>query len=248
MKRLIHFSAKSYLTEFEELADFKKSFEVFSNDENLSAEEILKKEYDVIELGPGDFEKFIPHFHSLDYKISRLLVADALIKMGDIYQPINLIPDAIYATVTEKVPSLKIAEPAVIIGEYDFLLAMTHKLAQCGFLKIIIALADPAQGEKIRQIISHYIFGVQVVTISLEELTQLDSSNGLLVINIDKQSDPEAYESITYFNFLTPNAVFVDMQSRTEDGLVEEARRAELMVFGEVEILKTKYQSILELL
>lgn len=248
MKKLIHFSEKSPLGEFEELADFKKSFDVFSNDEKLSAEEILQKDYDVIELGPGDFEKFIPHFKSLDYKISRLLVADALIKVGEIYQPINLVPDAVYATVTEKVPTLKIGEPAVIIGDHDFLLAMTHKLAQCGFLKIIIALEDVSVGEKIKQVINRYIFGVEIVTISLEELTQLESSNGLLVINLDKQKDPEAYESITYFNFLTPNAVFVDLQSRIENSLVEEARRAELIVVGEIEILKTKYASILELL
>lgn len=247
MMKLIHFSKPSLLDQYDELGPLKSAFEISVNDKNLSAEEILKQNFDVIELGPGDFQNFVPLFKALDFKISRLGVADTIVKIGSFFQPMNLLPDAIYTTIVKKVPKLKISEPAVVIGEYDFILGMTNKLAQSGFLKIIIALEDIDSGKKIKEIISKFVFGVEITTISLEELTQLESSNGLLVINLEKDKNPEAHESITYFNFLSPKAVFVDLQSRKESSLVDEARRAELIVVGEVEILKTKYESLLEL-
>jgi shikimate 5-dehydrogenase len=245
--KLIHFSSESLLSQFDELAEFRTSIEISKNEKHLSPEQILKEGFDVIELGPGDFQKFLPFFQALDIRMSRLGVADAIVKMNGIYHPVNLLADAVYSTISSRVPKLKISEPAVVIGEYDFILAMSYKLAQSGFLKVIIALDDKKSGEKIKSIITRFVFGMEITTISLEELTQLESSNGLLIINIEKEKYPDAHESITYFNFLSSNAVFADLQSKKENSLVEEARRAELVVVGEVEILKTKYSSLLEL-
>ena len=69
----------------------------------------------------------------------------------------------------------------------------------------------------------------------------------LLISNLSKKNSPEAYESITYFNFLSRGAAFVDLNSRNEPILVEEARRAEITVIDEIEILRIKYDMILEI-
>ena len=247
MKKIFQFSSQPELLQYEELADLKSSFEVITNEQNLTPQQVLAQDFKIIELGAGDFEKFLPYFSALDVKVSHLLVADTLVRQGSIYRPMNILPEAVYSTVTDKVPKLKVSEPAVVVADYDFALAMTYKLAQSGFLKVIIANDDVQSRKKIKSIIQQFVFGVEVVGISLEELTELDSTNGLLILNLRKEKNPEAHESITYFNFLTPNAVFVDLQSKKEESLIEEARRAELIVFSEAEILKTKYATILEM-
>lgn len=247
MIKLAHFSENSLLEKYDELKDLKTSFEVFKNEPKLSAEDILKQDLDVIELAAKDFANFLPLFSALDIKISRLTVADTLIRKNNIWYPANVLPDSVYNAIITKVPDLKNADPAVVIGEYEFVLAMSYKLAQSGFLKIIVAMDDQPGGQKIKAILKQFIFGVVIEVISLEGLTQLDSSNGLLIINLSKEKYPEAHESVTYFNFLSSHAVFVDLQSRQESSLVEEARRAELTVVGEIEILKAKYQALLEI-
>ncbi|MFZ3231359.1 MAG: hypothetical protein WA160_14210 [Pseudobdellovibrio sp.] len=245
--KLLNFSDETVLHKYEELAELKGLFELHTNEKKLTAAEVLNGGFDIIELAEGEFAQFLPSIPALSIVISRLVVADTILKIGKVLKPFNLLADSVYRTISEKVPSLKISEPAVIIGEYDFVLSMSYKLAQSGFLKVIIALEDIEQGKKIKNLIQGFVFNMQIQLISLDELTQLDSSNGLLIINFEKEKNPEIHESLTYFNFLSPNAVFVDLKSRKEPSLIEEARRAELIVVEEVEILKTKYAYLLDL-
>lgn len=247
MIKLTHFSEVTELEQLPDLESLTKQIQIIKNETKLSAEEILKKDFDAIELAESDFSEFLPLFPALNITINKLGVADTLVRLNSHYQPFNLLADAVYRTITDKVPDLKISTPAIVVGEYDFVLAMTHKLSQSGFLKVIISLDDLQKAQQIKNIIEQFVFGMQVVTVSSSELTQLDSVNGLLITNFDKQKSPEAHESITYFNFLIQNAVFVDLKSAHDSSLVEEARRADLFVIDESQVFKTKYLSLLEL-
>ncbi len=248
MQKIIHFSGVSVLEKYSELAQFKNHFEFFKNNENLSVAEFLKKKYDVIELGLNDFNLFKPFLPTLDLKTSRFGVADTLIKLKTDFRPMHFLSEAVYKAILLKVPDLKTSESAVVIGDYDFVLAVTYKLAQSGFYKIIIATLKNVEAEKIKKLIQQYAFRVQITTVPLNELTQLESGSVLLISNLLKKSSPEAYESITYFNFLSRGAAFVDLNSRNEPVLAEEASRAEITVVDEIEILKIKYDMILEFL
>lgn len=248
LKKLINFSEKSVLEDYSELSDIKAHFQILENQGKLQPHEMLANSFDIIELAAGDFNFFKPLLKTLDLKTSRLGVADILIKLKTDFRPMHLLSEAVYKTILSKVPDLKTSESAVIIGDYDFVLAMTYKLAQSGFFNIIIATHKNSDAEKIKKLIMAHAFNIKVSSIPLSELTQLESGSVLLISNLTKKSSPEAYESITYFNFLTRGAAFVDLASRNEPTLAEEARRAEIIVIDEVEILRVKYESILELL
>ncbi|OFZ31249.1 MAG: hypothetical protein A2622_01230 [Bdellovibrionales bacterium RIFCSPHIGHO2_01_FULL_40_29] len=245
--KLIHFSSQSILSKYNELSDLKNQIEVFDNQQNLSAEQILQQGFDIIELGSGEFSAFRPSLHTLDLKTSRFGVADVILKLGRDYRPMHLLAESVYKAILAKVPDLKTSESAVIIGDYDFVLAVTNKLAQAGFFKMIIATDKIADSEKIKNLVQLYVFNIQISIIPMNELTQLESGSVLLISNLTKKQNPEAYESITYFNFLSRGAAFVDLNSRNEPILAEEARRAEIIVIHEIEILRIKYQAILEL-
>ena len=247
MKKVIHFSQISFLEKYSELADLKAQFEVFINENELSPRELLGAHVDIIELGTGDFESFRPLLTTLDLKTSRFGIADTLIKFKNDFRPMHVLSDSVYKAILTKVPDLKTSESAVIIGDYDFVLALTYKLAQSGFNKIIIATYKNSDAEKIKKLVLVYAFGLQISTVPLSELTQLESSSVLLISNLSRKNNPEAYESITYFNFLSRGAAFIDLCSRNEPVLAEEARRAEITVIDEIEILRIKYGMILEL-
>ncbi len=247
-KTLINFSEKSILENYSELAELKAHFQVFENEGKLQPHELLSSGFDIIELATGDFNFFKPLLTTLDLKTSRFGVADVLLKFKTDFRPMHLLSEAVYKAILLKVPDLKTSESAVVIGDYDFVLAVTYKLAQSGFFNIIIATHKNLDAEKIKKLIMAHVFNIQVSSVPLSELTQLESGSVLLISNLTRKSSPEAYESITYFNFLSRGAAFVDLTSRNEPTLAEEARRAEIIVIDEIDILKLKYESILELL
>lgn len=245
--KILHFSMQLELENYSELADLKAQFEILRNDSAWGPEQILKSNADVIELAPADFLLFKTYLKSLDVKTSRLGTADCLIRLNSDFRPIHLMSDAIYSAILKSVPDLKTSESAVVIGNFEFVLPMAFKLAQSGFFKLIIATDKISESLKIKKLIQTYAFNIEVTTVPLNELTQLESGSVLLISNLQKDIHPEAYESITYFNFLTRGATFVDVKSRNEPILAEEARRAEINVIEEVDVLRIKYQTILEI-
>ena len=245
--KLIHFSDQSSLEKYQELSQFRTEIEVSSNVPPGPAGHLLKGNYDIIELASGDFQNFKSIVGSLDVKTSRLGVADCLIKINADFRPAHLISESVYKAILQKVPDLKNSESAVIIGDYDFVLAMAYKLAQAGFFNLIIATDRIAESQKIKKLVKMHAFGIEIQTVPLNELTQLESGSVLLVSNLNRKSNIEAYESLTYFNFLSRGAAFVDLNSRNEAILAEEARRAEIIMIEEIDILQIKYQTIIEI-
>lgn len=245
--KLIHFSDICFLNKYSELSDIKDQYEIAAGINTATAEDLLKSDFDIIELGAGDFSKFKNYLKALDLKTSRLGVADCLIKIGTEFRPMNLTSESIFKAVLEKIPDLKNSESAVVIGDYDFVLAMSYKLAQAGFFKLIIATDNLSDNKKIKSLIQTYAFNIQITTVPLNEITQVEGGSVLLISNLSRKKNAEAYESITYFNFLARGAAFVDVNSRSEPTLAEEARRAEIIVIDELQILRIKYLSILEM-
>ncbi len=245
--KLTHFSEQSFLEKYQELVSFKAEIEISSNEPRKTPQQLLHGDCDIIELATDDFQKFKLLLSFLDVKTSRLGVADCLLKIKAEFRPFHLISESVYKAILQKVPDLKNSESAVIIGDYDFVLAMTYKLAQAGFFKLIIATEKFADSIKIKNLVKLHAFGIEVETVPLNELTQLESGSVLLVSNLHRNHNVDAYESLTYFNFLSRGAAFVDLNSRNETILIEEARRAEIITIEEIEILQIKYQTILEM-
>ena len=116
---------------------------------------------------------FKPLLPTLDLKTSRFGVADTMIKFKTDFRPIHLLSESVYKVILTKVPDLKTSESAVVIGDYDFVLTLTYKLAQSGFHKIIISTHKNSDAEKIKKLILVYAFGIQISTVPLVNLHNL---------------------------------------------------------------------------
>lgn len=245
-KKIYHFSGKNDLQIYPELGKFLEYFECIEST-GLTAEEVLQKKYDIIELADGDFESFMPTVTAVNWKVSHLQTADTLIHSGKIYLPSNIVADCIMQTLKTKFMLLDTGASAVVVGDDSFALSVAAKLGLAGFSDIYIALKNEKSFFAIEKKLKEFIFNLKLNFVKLNELTQVQSSSSLLVSNLSEKTNAEAYESLTYFNFLAHSAIFVDMNSLKNSSLIEEAKRAELNVIEEIEVLNLKYETLLDL-
>lgn len=216
--------------------------------QNLTAEETIENNFDIIHLSENDFKLFMPYMKMIEWKISHMGVADILIKKKNkTFQPLNLNSDCIYQQIKNLNIRLNTAELAMFIGSYDFVLSNSVKMALVGYTHLVISVKNEIEFNQIKSKLKEFIFNLDIQYVPLSELTQVKFSIDLLVSNMSPEIDAEAFESLTYFNFLKPKAIFIDFQSFRNDSLVHEARRAELNVVEELEILSLKYKTLIEL-
>ena len=213
----------------------------------LTPQATLHQNYDFILIGDGDFEKFRPFIKAIGWKINHLGVADTLVREGNYYTPMNLMADCILSAIQTRMVTMSTSNTVLVIGEFDFVLSVTAKLALAGFSNFIVSLEDEFKFDIIKKRISEFIFNLDLKFVRLNELTQIQDTSSLLISNLSETTNREAYDSLTYFNFLSAGGVFVDANSLRNASLIEEARRAELNVIEEGEILTLKYKSLVEL-
>ena len=213
--------------------------------QGLSASEALNSNFDSILLGEGDYEFFKPLLKGVNYKTNHLGIADTLLKTDSGYKPINLNADCILQVLKNRQFKLDTANTAMVIGTYDFVLSVTSKIALSGYSNIIVSLPEKNRSDELAKKIKEFVFNLKVQAIQLNDLTRLQTASGILISNLNATMDKEAFESLTYFNFLSHGAVFVDFQSYDDAGLIEEARQTELNVVEELEILTLKFKSLI---
>ena len=161
------------------------------------------------------------------------------------YRPLNLNSDSILQVLKNKNLQLNTAQTAMVIGTYDFVLSVTSKIALSGYSNIIVSLFEKKRSVEFEKKIKEFIFNLNIKIVQLIDLTRIQTPSGLLISNLTESMNKEAFESLAYFNFLSRGAVFVDFQSYENAGLIEEAKRAELNVVEELEILTLKYNSLI---
>jgi hypothetical protein len=82
--------------------------------------------------------------------------------------------------------------------------------------------------------------------VNINELTTSEIVGALLISDFKKELNKDAYDLLTYFNFLSQGALFIDCNSITEPSLVEDARKAEIAVIDEGQLITRKYNYLLE--
>ena len=241
----IYFFSEAYQSEFlKDVPDLDGKIEIIKS-QNLSPQETLAKGYDYIFLQEGEFEIFKNLIGAIDWKTNQLGVADALIRIEGGYKPVNLNADCILQILKTKSFKLDTSQSAMIIGSYDFVLSVAVKIALSGYSNILVSLFEKERVVELEKKMKEFIFNLHIKPVSLNELTLLQTASGLLISNVTPDMDKEAYETLTYFNFLTHGGVFVDFQSYSHPTLIEEAKRAELNTVEELEILTLKFKSLL---
>ncbi len=246
---IYNYSLEKFLTKVDG-SDLASKFEVIEN-QGWSAVEVIAKKFDIIEIAPNDFEEFKDLVSAVDWKTSQLGMADCLLlqKNGK-YKPMNLISIAILDALKKSGFKIDSQLPAIVIGEYHFVYAVCVQMALSGFIEIIVSITDDESnysellGKKIRS----FIFDLNLTTVNINELTTSELVGALLISDFKKSLNKDAYDLLTYFNFLSQGAVFIDCNSIAEPSLVDDARKAEIAVIDEGQVITQKYNYLLEML
>lgn len=245
MKKVYLFS-ENYNAEFiKDLGDTKNQLEIIPS-LKLSAEQALAKEFDYILLLNGEFVQFRNLIGAIGWKTNQLGVADALVRVEGGYKPINLNADCVLQTLRQRSFKLDTLQSIVVIGYYDFVLSVAVKMALSGYSNIIISVVESHKADEVVKKMKDFIFNINIKAVDLNDLTFLQTTSGLLISNVTPEVDKDVYETLTYFNFLSQKGVFVDFSSYSNPILIEEAKKAELNVVEELEILTLKFKSLLE--
>lgn len=233
----------------------KKSLVLQNNFETTSGQDsdiqkIIQNKYDIIEFAPLDYEKFKPFVSAIDWKTNLIDTADCIILNSGKYKPYNILAEAILTALKKNPEKVNSQKPVIVIGDIDFLYAVVTKLALSGFVEIVVSLTNDSDTklELFKDKMRSFIFNLNIKAVPIGELTSIEQAGFLLISNFKKADNVEAYEILTYFNFLSEGAVFVDCNSIKDSYLVDDARKAEISVIDEHEIIDSKYNYLVDFL
>lgn len=243
MKKIYLFSA-TYNTEFLKDIPGLENLEIIKS-QTFSPEDTLAQGFDFIFLLEGEFALFKELIGAISWKTNQLGVADTLVRVDGGYTPVNLNADCVLQILRSKDFKLDTSQSAMVIGSYDFVLSVSAKIALAGYSNILVSLFEKERVVELEKKMKEFIFNLNVQPVSLHDLTLLQVASGLLISNVTPEMDKEVYETLSYFNFLTHGGVFVDFQSYSNATLIEEAKRAELNVVEELEILTLKFKALI---
>lgn len=217
---------------------------------SLSIEDLIKQKYDVIEISGSQYENFLNFIPAIGWEINNVASADCLIFKNNFYKPYNILSETLMRILKKNVKRVNSQLPVIVIGDVNFAFSVVTKLALNGFIEIIVALTtSETEVQKVfEKRIKSFIFNLNLKIVPINDLTSIDQASFLLISNFQKDANKDAYELLTYFNFLSEGAVFIDCNSIKDSYLVEDARKAEIFVIDEVEVLENKYDYLLELL
>lgn len=218
--------------------------------EDISAEDLIKQKYDVIEIDGSRYEEFVNFIPTIDWKTSHISSADCLILKNNVYKPYNILSEALIRILKKNVGRVNSQLPVIVVGDIYFAYSVVTKLALSGFIEIIVSLTT-GDGELVNEFekkIRSFVFNLNLKTVPIGDLTSVELTAFLLISNFQKEKNSDAYDLLSYFNFLSEDAIFIDCNSIKDGYLVDDARKAEIFVVDELEVLENKYNYLLELL
>lgn len=247
--KICNYSQEKLLTKLS-ASELSGQFEFIDGSEML-AEDVLKQNFDVIEMVGRDYEAFKPHVKAVDWKTNQIGMADCLIRAGNTYRPHNLLAEVLLAIIKKNTARINSQLPVFIIGDFHFVMSVATQLVLSGFIEIVISLTegeDDTLAEEIEKKLRIFAFNLNIKFVNINELTTVEQSGFLLISDFKKELNKEAYELLTYFNFLSEGALFIDCNSIIDHFLVDDARKAEIAVIDETQVINSKYQHLLNLL
>lgn len=210
--------------------------------EPMSEEELLASDFDLIELSEEQNLDILSKMTMLDWQIQSTGAVDAFTKDKNGFKPLHLSATAFVNFLQSKHITLDTAKNAVLVGGYSFLMTFGLALAKLGFNKIYLISPGHASYENKIAELQKNLFNVHIQQLTLDDMSNISELASLLVIDFDLNEFPDTVETLTYFNFVTENSVFFDLQNYMNDTLSSEAERASLRVLDSAEFHLHKYR------
>ena len=226
------------LSQVSDLSELKFHYEPISEDH------LLNGEYDLIELSESQTQNIMKKFSMLDWEIQTSQAADCFIKQHDHFKPCQMNAEVFRQCIEFQKIIVDISYCAVLIGDYSFVTTFAMMLGKLGYKKIyIVSIENLFFGDRIDNL-KKVLFDIELKQLSFDELATIPDVASLLAIDFELDENAEVVEILTYFNFLSKNAIFFDMQGYINHSLTLEAEKVQLKVINSLEFYITKYKLI----
>lgn len=249
MIKVLAYKEESELQKRPELLAFLKDQVQLLEKQECTPKEILKLDFNILEMPLKSFQEFRPFLSSLSVGTYDSGLADCLIRKSRDHtlREIASLPMAIQQVVTDKNKKLDTSGRVLICGRTDFVIILTRQFHRMGFRKFLLSPIDIENRNFIDKLKKGH-FDIEIEIFRIEELNQLSIMSDVMIISVSDMESSEFYESLSYFNYLSRNAIFLDLQDRLYPALRDEARRTELSVIDSLEVYKQRYKYLLDLL
>lgn len=210
--------------------------------EPMGEDELLKSDFDLIELSEQQSQSILSNMPLLDWPIQSTGAVDAFANEKGKFKPIHLSSTAFVSFLQSQHIAVDVAKYAVLIGNYSFLITYAIALAKLGFKKIYLVSPGNINYQNQIQAVQKFLFNVQITQLNLDEMASIADLASLLAIDFDLNEHPDLVETLTYFNFVAERAIFFDLQNYLNDALSSEAEKASLRVLDSADFHLHKYR------
>jgi len=181
-------------------------------------------------------------FSSRPEKVQLLETLDCLVtKMGPNNQvqfwPELFLPAVIRKSIKNKVSTLNLNHFAYVVSQDLWMRPLASAAVNLGYANIKLVGTDIDFLKNQKNYLSRKLIGVNFETVLTQELTLQPQQAGLLMNSLDLQKSKDCLQDLAYFNFMTPEGLFLDfIDGAANLSLKEEADRAHLISINAKEI------------
>lgn len=182
-------------------------------------------------------QELLSLFPARPEKVQLLESSDGLCMRGKQLWPELILPAALKSAVRRRVKTLDLRLKAYIISQDIFLRPLASMAVGLGFSKICLVGDDEAYLISQKKFLERRLVGVSLELVLVRDLTLQPQNAGLLVNSLDLNAKKELLQDIAYFNFMTTQAIFIDLfEQGSHKILQEEAGRAQLTCIRSIEV------------
>jgi shikimate 5-dehydrogenase len=187
-------------------------------------------EFDSIRIGSPFNERVTYSLPEVPAEILTYRSADLLVKENNKWWPRSLMKESLVRQIGLR-QEISIMEPVLIVGASDHSRAVIAALIHAGFSRVNVTDRFNERGEHLVSQLQKQFFSVKFDYTPQVSLTTLPGIYSLVVNAALEIDETELISDLSYFNFLSPKGVVMDLDiSRQDTQLISAARQVEATV------------------
>jgi hypothetical protein len=227
------------------LAKLNESKEIEFNLEHkeINLSEIVTETFQLVDFSWEVFKQLTPIIHRAEAMVQKLNWADTGLIINNNFRPILLNEKILSEMISSKNAVVDREYCVSVVGDLSTLASFINLFQRMGYKKINFYTRQDVLSEASQfAILAMKLFiNLKVEVKPFDELTYNEELSSLLIVDAELDREKELFEDLSYFNFLSPNSIFLDFRSDINNLLQLEADKAELMVLDGREFFLKKY-------
>lgn len=171
-----------------------------------------KGEFSHLRIGGALRETSLQHCQKVPSSVLTLKLIDSFVKEKDgAWWPRCFIGDAIMQSISEDMKNLDLTAAILVVGAGPDARAAISAFVRVGFNRVNLTDVDETRALGLMDDLRRSYFNVQFNYVARHMITQLPSIHSVAVNTIESGFDDGLIDELSYFNFLKPGGVWLDL-------------------------------------